>query len=114
MSTTENKGFSFGIPATINGKVYMLDVGSERVAKISKGINERMAAAAVKADETGDITDMVDISRRYIDALCGDGSFETMFAGRSMNAFDLASVMRYIAATIKSAKKVEGPKVIKK
>lgn len=114
MSKAENKGFSFGIPATINGKVYMLDIGSERVAKISKGIKERMAAASVKADETGDITDMVDITRGYIDALCGDGSFETIFSGRNMNAFDLASLFRYIAATISSTRKAEGPKVIKK
>lgn len=114
MSKTETKGFSFGIPATINGKVYMLDVGSERVAKIAKGINERVAAASEKADKTGDITDMVDVTRGYIDALCGDGAFEAIFSGRVMNAYDIASVFRYIAATISSARKAQGPKVIKK
>lgn len=98
------KKFSFGVPTEICGKVYNLDLTGTGVEKEVKRIDARMKKALDDARKTGNVEDAVELARQFVDTVLGKGSFEEIFTGRDISAFDVASLLAHLAGVIRESR----------
>ena len=101
-------GFHFGVPIEVCGKIYYLDLNRE-------GVLEKFIMAEVAmAKETDDLRPLVNMTREVIDLALGEGSYDSIFAGRTESSYDLSCLYSYIAdVSNKTAKKLKQDRIKK-
>lgn len=90
-------GFYFGVPIEICGKTYYMDMNREGFYEKFSAAHDKVMAEIEKAKDTGDVRPLVDMTREMIDLALGDGSYDSIFAGRVESSYDIGSLYRYIA-----------------
>lgn len=97
-------GFHFGVPIEICGKTYYIDLNRTGVkAKINE-LNDQIEEAVKAANTPKGLKEVMDLTKSYINTILGDGAFETIFAGREGNAYDLVAFYKYVAAVVNAEK----------
>ena len=111
MKTT---GFHFGTPIEICGKIYYLDLNRDGVLEKFSAAHEKIMNEVAKVKETDDLRPLVALTREIIDLSLGDGSYDSIFAGRAESSYDIACLYEYIADVAnKTAKKLKNDRIKK-
>lgn len=98
------KTFSFGIKTEICGKVYNLDLTRTGVEKEVRQIDGQMKKALAAAKRTGDAGEAVELARQFVDTVLGKGSFDEIFAGRAVTAYDVSCLLAHLAGVIRESR----------
>lgn len=98
-------GFYFGVPIEICGQAYYIDLNRTGIKQRINELNGQIEEAVKAASTPKGLKKVMDLTRSYINTILGDGSFETIFAGREGNAYDLVAFYRYVAAAVTAESK---------
>ena len=107
-------GFHFGVPIEVCGKIYYLDLNREGVLEKFNATHEKIMAEVAMAKETDDLRPLVNMTREVIDLALGEGSYDSIFAGRTESSYDISCLYSYIAdVSNKTAKKLKQDRIKK-
>ena len=98
-------GFYFGVPIEICGQTYYIDINRIGVKEKINELNRQIEEAVKTTSTPAGLKEVMDLTRSYINTILGDGAFETIFAGRVGNAYDLVAFYNYIAAAVTAESK---------
>lgn len=108
------KSFEFServVPIEIRGKEYKLPY-----TKQALGLQRKFAEESAELDKqikAGNKTEaeLPELSRRFVDSLLGDGSFDEIFGGREFSAVDMAELLLFFADAVNDHRKGEWAKL---
>lgn len=98
-------GFYFGVPIEICGQTYYIDLNRTGIKQKINELNGQIEEAVKTASTPKGLKGVMDLTRRYINTILGEGSFETIFAGREGNPYDLVAFYNYVAAAVTAESK---------